>query len=138
MNHPQIKTHKDHRLGHRERLRARFDKVGYMGMHDYELLELVLFLSLPRVDAKPIAKMLLDRFKSLSGVVHAEKKLLAEIPGVGPNTIHSLKVILALQQRMSQESIEKKCVLSCFDEILHYCRSHLCLLNVEEVRILFL
>lgn len=138
MHHPQIKTHKDHRLGHRERLRERFDKVGYMGMHDYELLELVLFLSLPRVDVKPIAKMLLDRFKSLSGVVHAEKKLLAEIPGLGPHSIHSLKVILALQQRMSQENIEKKCILSCFDEILHYCRSHLCLLTVEEVRILFL
>ncbi len=70
---------KDHRHGHRERLRARFEKVGYLGLHDYEILELVLFLSMPRGDVKAIAKNLLYKFKSLSGVLHAEKTLLNEM-----------------------------------------------------------
>ena len=129
---------KDHRHGHRERLRARFEKVGYLGLHDYEILELVLFLSMPRGDVKAIAKNLLYTFKSLSGVLHAEKTLLNEIHGIGKNTIHTLKVILALQQRTMQENIKKRGVLNNFDDLIHYCRSHLCLLTVEEVRILFL
>jgi len=129
---------KDHRLGHRERLRARFEKVGYLGLHDYEILELVLFLSIPRGDVKAIAKDLLYKFKSLSGVLHAEKTLLKQIHGIGPSTIHTLKVTLALQQRSMQENITKRNVLNNFDDIINYCRSHLCLLSVEEVRVLFL
>lgn len=129
---------KDHHLGHRERLRARFEKVGYLGLHDYEILELVLFLSIPRGDVKAIAKDLLHKFKSLSGVLHAEKTLLNEIHGIGQNTIHTLKVILALQQRTMQENIKKRDILNDFDDIIKYCRAHLCLLTVEEVRILFL
>lgn len=131
-------TQKDHRLGHRERLRARFEKIGYLGLHDYEILELVLFLSIPRGDVKGIAKDLLHKFKSLSGVLHADNNLLNEIYGVGKNTIHTLKVILALQQRTMQENILKRDILNNFDDIIQYCRSHLCLLTVEEVRILFL
>lgn len=129
---------KDHRLGHRERLRARFEKVGYLGLHDYEILELVLFLSIPRGDVKAIAKDLLHKFKSLSGVLHAEKTLLNEVHGIGPQAIHTLKVILALQQRSLQENITKRNVLTNFQDIIKYCRAHLCLLTVEEVRILFL
>ncbi|PIZ34026.1 MAG: hypothetical protein COY39_01125 [Alphaproteobacteria bacterium CG_4_10_14_0_8_um_filter_37_21] len=135
----KIKTiEKDRRLGHRERLRARFEKVGYLGLHDYEILELVLFLSIPRGDVKAIAKNLLYTFKSLSGVLHAEKTLLKQVHGIGPATIHILKVTLALQQRSMQENIIKRNVLSNFDDIIKYCRSHLSLLTVEEVRILFL
>lgn len=45
-----------HYHGHRERLRARFLEVGEEGLPDYELLELVLFRSIPRRDVKPLAK----------------------------------------------------------------------------------
>ena len=50
-----------HYHGHRDRLRARFLEVGGDSMPDYELLELVLFRSIPRRDVKPIAKELLTR-----------------------------------------------------------------------------
>ena len=51
-----------HYYGHRDRLRARFTEVGGDALPDYELLELVLFRSIPRRDVKPIAKELLKRF----------------------------------------------------------------------------
>ena len=45
-----------HYHGHRDRLRARFSEVGGDALPDYELLEIVLFRSIPRRDVKPIAK----------------------------------------------------------------------------------
>ncbi len=39
---------------------------------DYELLELILFRSLPRIDTKPIAKNLLARFGSFGDVLSAD------------------------------------------------------------------
>ena len=41
--------------GHRKRLRDRFSKSGRSGLADYELLELLLTYSIPRIDTKPIA-----------------------------------------------------------------------------------
>ncbi len=45
-----------HYHGHRDRLRVRFTETGGDALPDYELLELVLFRSIPRRDVKPIAK----------------------------------------------------------------------------------
>lgn len=53
-----------HFIGHRERLRERFRTAGHEALHDYELLELVLFRALPRQDTKPLAKKLIEKFGS--------------------------------------------------------------------------
>ena len=45
-----------HYLGHRERLRARFREAGAEAVSDYELLELILFRTIPQRDLKPLAK----------------------------------------------------------------------------------
>jgi DNA repair protein RadC len=44
------------RIGHRKRLRERLRRGGHMALHDYELLELILFRALPRRDVKPLAR----------------------------------------------------------------------------------
>ena len=44
--------------GHRERLRLRFLAGGHKPMPEYELLELLLFNAIPRIDVKPLAKRL--------------------------------------------------------------------------------
>ncbi|MEM9222354.1 MAG: hypothetical protein AAGB11_08130, partial [Pseudomonadota bacterium] len=67
--------------GHRERLRGRFD--GGEILADYEILELVLFRSVPRRDTKPIAKAMMAAFGSFSGAVAAPAARLREISGVG-------------------------------------------------------
>jgi DNA repair protein RadC len=60
-----------HYHGHRDRLRARFMEVGGDALPDYELLELVLFRSIPRRDVKPIAKELMKRFGTFAEVLAA-------------------------------------------------------------------
>lgn len=52
--------------GHRDRLRQRFNAAGDAGVADYELLELLLFRSLPRRDVKPLAKTMMARFGSFA------------------------------------------------------------------------
>ncbi|TIW01464.1 MAG: hypothetical protein E5V77_08415, partial [Mesorhizobium sp.] len=59
---------KPHYHGHRDRLRERFAAGGPDALPDYELLELLLFRLIPRVDTKPIAKALIARFGSLAEV----------------------------------------------------------------------
>ena len=72
-----------HYHGHRERLRGKFGDMGADSFADYELLELILFRSISRADTKPIAKALLQRFKSLPELFGAKEQLLLEVEGVG-------------------------------------------------------
>ena len=58
---PKDSSDEPHYHGHRQRLRERFLTQGSEGLQDYELLELVLFRSVPRRDVKPIAKALMEK-----------------------------------------------------------------------------
>jgi DNA repair protein RadC len=62
---------KPNHAGHRERLRERAAKAGTETLPDYELLELLLFRSIPQRDVKPLARALIERFKSLPAVLGA-------------------------------------------------------------------
>ena len=52
-------------------------------MADHELLELVLFLALPRRDTKAIAKSLLARFGSFSAAISAPLNDIRAVDGIG-------------------------------------------------------
>ena len=93
-----------HYHDHRERVRQRFDEIGSEGFRDYELLELILFQAIPRVDTKPIAKALLQRFGSFAEVLAAPPARLMEVKGVGERAAHHLKVTYAACQRFLQSA----------------------------------
>ena len=57
--------------GHRDRLKQRFLEQGLDGFTDIQVLELLLFYSIPRQDTNPVAHRLLDHFGSLSQVLEA-------------------------------------------------------------------
>lgn len=50
------------RDGHRARMRAAYLQGGGDAMPDHQLLELLLSISIPRKDVKPIAYALINRF----------------------------------------------------------------------------
>lgn len=127
-----------HYHGHRDRLRARFQKAGAEGMQDYELLELLLFRFLPRRDTKPIAKALIDRFGSFSEVLSAPPNLLQEIDGLGPTAATDIKVIQAAAQRFSKSKVPERPTLGSWSELLDYCHAQMAYENKEQFRILFL
>ena len=79
--------------GHRERLKARFAETGFAGFSQHEVLELLLFYAIPRVDTNPIAHRLIDRFGSLSGVFEASPAALKEVEGIGDSAACLLHII---------------------------------------------
>ena len=69
--------------GHRARLRERLMSGGVDALGDHEIVEYLLMTAIPRKDVKPIARSLLQRFGSLAGVFNADRKALADHPGMG-------------------------------------------------------
>ena len=67
--------------GHRARLRARLLESEGTALADYELLEYLLMLGLPRIDTKPLAKALLAEFGDLRRVLTARPDELARVKG---------------------------------------------------------
>lgn len=123
---------------HRQRLRDRFTAAGTTALPDYELLELVLFHSLPRCDVKPVASRLLEAFGDFNRVLSTPTARLTDVQGVGPAVASDLKLIEATAHRMAQARILQSPVLSSWDALLDYCRTAMSHLETEQFRVLFL
>ncbi len=127
-----------HYHGHRDRLRTRFRDAGEAALADYEILELLLFRLIPRRDTKPVAKALLDRFGTLSGVFGATPALLQEVKGIGEAVALDLKLISAVAQRSLKSEIRNKTVLASWSSVIQYCHAAMAHEPREQFRILFL
>lgn len=123
---------------HRARLRQRFTEGGAAAMPDYELLELVLFRSIPRQDVKPLARRLIDTFGDFNRVVSAPPPRLAAVTGVGPAVVQDLKIIEAAAQRMARARVMHRQVLSSWDALLDYCHTAMAHRETEQFRVLYL
>jgi DNA repair protein RadC len=127
-----------HYIGHRARLRQRFEDAGEQALPDYELLELVLFRSIPQRDVKPLAKTLIARFGSFAEVLGARPERLSEVEGVGEATALDLKIVEAAARRMARGAIRERPVLGSWKDVIEYCRTAMAFADREEFRILFL
>lgn len=135
--HKALET-KPHYHGHRDRLRARFRDQGAAALADYELLELILFRSIPRADTKAPAKALLNRFGSFAEVLGAPEHLLSEVKGVGASTATDIKLVAAAASRMVRGEIAARPLLGSWQQVLEYCRAAMAFEPREQFRILFL
>jgi len=125
--------------GHRDRLRERFIAAGSTALPDYELLELLLFMAIPRRDTKPLAKKLLKEFDdSFAELIAASPERLRQIGGVTENTITALKVVEAAAQRLALGRVMGRSAISSWDALLDYCSAQMARNPIEEFRVLFL
>ncbi len=127
-----------HYWGHRERLRTRFLKGGYEPMPDYELLELLLFNAIQRIDVKPLAKRLLAEFGDLNGVIAASKHRVLQVEGATDWVYYHLRVVEAFGHRMAQAQVMKRDVVSSWEALVTYCRTAMAHREVEQFRVLYL
>jgi len=123
--------------GHRSRLRKRLLDAGPQGFHDYELIEYLLALTIPRVDTKPLAKRLLHDFGGIGPLLSAGADNLRR-EGITDPTIAALKIAEATALRLLESRIERQPVLSSWDALGDYLHAAMAHRRVEEVRILFL
>lgn len=124
--------------GHRERLRTRFLSGGHAPMPEYELLELMLFNAIGRIDVKPLAKRLLAAFGDLNGVIAASEHRLLQIEGATPRVYYHLRLMEAFAHRMGQAKILQRDVVSSWDDLVAYCRTVMAHRETEQFRILYL
>ena len=129
---------KPHYLGHRERLRARFLQVGAEALANYELLELLLTLVIPRRDTKPLAKRLLERYGTLAALFAADHAFLAQEAGLSEISAASLKILHAAALRAIRSELKTRPVINSWDRLIDYCLGSMGHEKNEQFRILFL
>lgn len=123
---------------HRQRLRRRFLDSDPESFADYELMELLLFFSIERVDVKPLAKRLLHDFASLGAVLAADEAQLLAYGRVNERTVALFKAIREAARRLAREEIVDRPVISSWSRLIEYCRIALADEPVERFRVLYL
>lgn len=126
----------DH-AGHRARLRARL-LADPASLADYELVEYLLALAIPRRDTKPLAKALLREFGSLAQLVSAEPDALRRVNGMGDGAVAALKIAQAAALHLLKEPLRDQPLLSSWDALLDWLRADMAPLDIERVRVLYL
>ncbi len=124
--------------GHRKRLRERFRTGGDAALADYELLEMLLFRTLPRGDVKPLAWRLLDRFGDLNRVLAAPAGRLQEVEGIGQAIVEDLALLAAVARRMARARVLDRPAISGWQALLDYCHTAMSHRETEQVRVFYL
>jgi DNA repair protein RadC len=124
--------------GHRARMRQRLLKSGPDALADHEMLEMILFIALPRRDTKPIARELLTRFRGFGGVIGAPEIELRGVEGVGEAGAAAIKLIQAAALRMMRQDLATQPVLSTWDRLTDYLMAAMGHERTEQFRVLFL
>lgn len=129
---------KTHYHGHRIRLRERFLKSGLESLQDYEAVELLLTLAIPRKDVKLPAKLAIERFGSFRGVLDAPLEELRTIPGIGEVAPAALRIVREAVNRYLQQKSQETFSLANQEVLFNYCRSALGALPDEVFKVIYL
>lgn len=124
--------------GHRGRLRQRLLEGGAEALADYEVLEYLLFAAYRQGDTKPLAKELIKRFGSLSGVLNASPGALMQVKGMGETGVGALKSVALAARRLARSEVRQQPVLGSWQALLDYLTIDMAHLTVERVRVLYL
>ncbi len=124
--------------GHRARLRQKLLQSGGGALADYEIIEYLLALAIPRRDTKPLAKALLREFGSMGGLINAEPEALSAMKGMGETSVAAIKIVQAAMQRMLAGEISGKKALGSWQALLDYLRADMAFSLNERVRVLHL
>ncbi len=107
-------------------------------MPDYELLELILMLAIPRRDVKPLAKQLIERFGGYAGVLSADVESLRNFKGLGETAVAAIKAVQASALVLARTQAHDKPVLSNWRAVESYLQGAMAGLAREQFRLLFL
>jgi len=125
-------------IGHRKRIRTKFLASLGKELHEYELLEILLFAAIPRQDTKLIAKNLLAKFGNISAIINTTPETLKTVDGIGDAAVVNLKIIAEIIERVLKNRAKAKPVLDNWQAVTNYAHAALANLTYEVFRVLFL
>lgn len=126
--------HKDHR----KHTKDRFLSEGLDSFEPHNVLELLLFYSIPQKDTNETAHMLINRFGSLSAVFDAPYDDLLTVPGISEHSATLIKLIPAISRRYAMEKNSKMTKLSSIEDIGKYLVARYLGVTEETVLLLLL
>lgn len=121
---------------HRERIRDRVRRNGLESFTDIQVLELLLFYTIPRADTNETAHRLLKRFGSLTNVLNAPEKELMAVEGVGERSAFFLRLVpqvVRFYQKQSNESVK---IVDSASVYVEYLKNQFAELHDETVYLL--
>ena len=103
--------------GHRSRLKARFLEQGIDNFEMHNILELLLFYSIPRRDTNEIAHDLLKNFGTLKGVFDADFNDLIKIDGIKENSATLIKLIPAIARAYATDKYSSNYIFDTAEKV---------------------
>lgn len=72
--------------GHRARMRSLVENVGLERLNQHQILEYLLFFTIPRINTNPLAHGAVKKFKTVGNALTALPKELMDVKGIGLNS----------------------------------------------------
>ncbi|MGN0691256.1 MAG: JAB domain-containing protein [Oscillospiraceae bacterium] len=119
--------------GRRDELSKRFLNTGFEGFCSEEILELMLYFSVPRDSAEKTAKKILDNFSSISDVLDADPNTMMKA-GISENTAVFFRMLTAVSGRY-YNSVRSGMIYDSTDKLIELFRPHYAGLINEEFRV---
>lgn len=136
---PEKKAPKNPHEKHRQRLRERFLNDGLESFQEHNVLELLLFYSIPVKDTNELAHDLINRFGTLSEVFDADYEELCKVKGMGERSALLIKLMPELFKKYEMNKLNKKEVhLNSAEFVAKYVSAHFKGLTQEELWLLCL
>jgi DNA repair protein RadC len=113
-------------------MRARILDKGADSLTELELLEVLLYAGNARRDTKPLAKRLMAKFKSLSGVLRADHDSLRTVDDMGDAYIATIKLIESVAMHLAYSRIQNQPILTNWVQVQEYCINRLAHQPIEH------
>ncbi len=97
--------------GHRSAMRRKLLAVGAGAFHAHELMEMLLYYSLPLCDTNPTAHRILEH-GGLDRALSCDAAALSGVKGVGPSSVALISLVRPLGER-AERSLERSFDSSC-------------------------
>ena len=108
------------RKGHRQRVKDAYMQNKLDGMADHNVLELVLFYSIPQKDVKPLAYDLINHFGSLENVFNADVHDLMKVDGIKEHSAILISLFRNVNIRINQSYANNLVRYNTFEKLAEY------------------
>ncbi len=123
---------------HRQRMKQSFRDAGLQGFQPHNIIEMMLFYSLPRCNTNETAHRLLNEFGSISGVLDASFDALTNVYGVGAESATFIKFLPELFRAYEESKFAEKPILETSDAAKKFLSSYFKTATSEKLVILYL
>lgn len=124
--------------GHRGRMWNRFGSFGIDVFDEHEILEILLYLMLPRVNTNTLAHRLIEEFGTLKNVLFAPYEELQRVEGIGKSSALQMNFIGAVADYLNRNKAVPKESFSSTRIVTEYCINHFKNKNSEFLTMLLL